>query len=68
MIKYDETKKCLFTSLFWPYMPMRCAAQGVFELISFPVELRFRAGARGLQFEVRGNYDWDLNGQVFTRV
>lgn len=68
VITYDETNQCLYTSLFWPYMPMRCAAQGVFELISFPVELRFRAGARGLQFEVQGNYDWDLNGKVFTRI
>ena len=29
-INYDETNNCLYTSLFWPYMPMRCTADNVF--------------------------------------
>ena len=41
VIQYDEINQCLYTSLFWPYMPMRCTAEDVFELISFPVEMSF---------------------------
>lgn len=67
-IDYDEVNKCLYTSLFWPYMPMRCKAENVFELISFPVELHFQQGKHGLQFSVHGNYDWEYNDQVFVRV
>ena len=68
IINYDETNHCLYTTLFWPYMPMRCTAENVFELISFPVALHFEKNRDGLQFCVRGNYDWDYNDQLFIRV
>ncbi len=68
VIDYDETKQCLYTTLFWPYMPMRCMGDNVFELISFPVELHFQKDLDRLQFRVHGNYDWDLNDQLFVKV
>ena len=68
IINYDTVSKCLFTSLFWPYMPMRCMAENVFELISFPVELHFQKTRQSIQFSVHGNYDWDYNDQVFIKV
>lgn len=68
VIKYDEINKCLYTSLFWDYMPMRCMADNVFELVSFPVELHFQKDNDHLQFSVHGNYDWRYNNQVFTQV
>ncbi len=68
IICYDEVNQCLYTSLFWPYMPMRCVAENVFELISFPVELHFQQDQHGMQFRVRGNYDWEFNDQVFMMV
>lgn len=68
MINYDEINKSLYTSLFWPYMPMRCMADNVFELISFPVELHFQKNKSSMQFSVHGNYDWEFNNQVFIKV
>jgi len=68
IINYDDSNKCLFTSLFWPYMPMRCTADNVFELISFPVELHFQKNRNSMQFSVHGNYDWEYNNQLFIRV
>ncbi len=68
VIHYDENRQSLYTSQFWPYMPMRCLAEDVFELISFPVELHFKLGKEGLQFSVHGNYDWEFNDQIFRRV
>jgi len=68
IIKYDDANQCLYTSLFWPYMPMRCMADNVFELISFPVELHFQKNMNNLQFRVHGNYDWEYNNQIFSRV
>jgi hypothetical protein len=68
MIKYDEINQCLYTSLFWPYMPMRCMAEDVFELISFPVELHFQKDKNSMQFSVHGNYDWEYNDQLFIRI
>jgi hypothetical protein len=68
VISYDDANHCLYTTLFWPYMPMRCLAENVFELISFPVELHFQEGKAGLQFSVHGNYEWEYNDQFFTRV
>ena len=67
-INYDKINRSLFTSLFWPYMPMRCLADNVFELISFPVELHFQKDEDRMQFIVRGNYDWEFNDQLFIRV
>ena len=67
-IDYDKTDNCLYTSLFWPYMPMRCTAVNVFELISFPVELHFQNNMDNLQFTVHGNYDWEYNNQTFIKV
>ncbi len=68
IINYDDRNQCLYTSLFWPYMPMRCMAENVFELISFPVELHFQKNKHGLQFIVHGNYDWEYNNQIFIKV
>jgi hypothetical protein len=68
IIHYDEVNKCLYTSLFWPYMPMRCIADNVFELISFPVELHFQTHKHSIQFSVRGNYDWNYNNQLFIKA
>jgi hypothetical protein len=68
IIKYDDNNQCLYTSLFWPYMPMRCMAENIFELISFPVELHFQKNRNSMQFRVHGNYDWNYNNQVFIRV
>lgn len=67
-IHYDKINKCLYTSLFWPYMPMRSMADNVFELISFPVELHFENDINGMRFSVQGNYDWEYNNQLFIRV
>ena len=67
-IRYDDANQCLFTTLFWPYMPMRYTAENVFELISFPVALHFQENQGHLAFRVHGNYDWDYNNQVFVRV
>lgn len=67
VITYDESTESLFTTLFWPYMPMRCVAENVFELISFPVELHFQVENERMQFRVHGNYDWDYNDQIFVR-
>lgn len=67
-IHYDDVNQCLYTSLFWPYMPMRCMADHVFELISFPVELHFQKDQDRMQFRVEGNYDWEYNDQVFIKV
>lgn len=68
IIAYDEANQCLYTSLFWPYMPMRCLAGDVFELISFPVEMHFEKVQGRMQFQVRGNYDWEYNDQWFIQV
>ncbi|MFN2305222.1 MAG: hypothetical protein ACK2TV_15950, partial [Anaerolineales bacterium] len=68
IIHYDKINQCLYTSLFWPYMPMRGMAEHVFELISFPVELHFQKHKNRMQFCVRGNYDWNYNDQVFVKV
>jgi hypothetical protein len=67
-ISNDETNKCLYTSLFWPYMPMRCMAKDKFELISFPVELHFQKVHDRMQFVVHGNYEWEYNDQVFIKL
>ncbi len=66
-IHYDAENNRLYTSLFWDYMPMRCVAENVLELISFPVELHFEQSKAGLQFRIRGNYDWEYNEKVFVR-
>lgn len=68
IISYDEPNRCLYTTLFWPYMPMRCMADNVFELISFPVELHFHKDKNGMWFfRVNGNYDWEYNNQLFIK-
>jgi hypothetical protein len=69
IISYDDANKRLFTSLFWPYMPMRGIADDVFELISFPVELHFQKDKNGIWlFSVHGNYDWEYNDQLFIKM
>jgi hypothetical protein len=67
-IHYDDVNKSLYTSLFWPYMPMRCIADNVFELVSFPVELHFERNKNSMQFRVHGNYDWEYNDQLFVNA
>jgi hypothetical protein len=68
IINYDDINKSLYTSLFWPYMHMRCMADNVFELISFPVEIHFQKYKNSMQFSVHGNYDWEYNNQLFIKV
>jgi hypothetical protein len=68
VINFDETNQCLYTTLFWPYMPMRCMGENTFELISFPVVMHFQKNKNTLQFRVRGNYDWEFNDQLFVKV
>lgn len=68
IINYDDNNNCLYTTLFWPYMPMRCMADNLFELISFPVELHFQKIRDRMQFRVHGNYDWSYNNQLFIKV
>ncbi len=68
VIKYDDNNKCLYSTLFWNYMPMQCVADNRFELISFPVELWFQATKDSMQFRVHGNYDWNYNNQLFIKV
>jgi hypothetical protein len=68
IINYDDINQCLYTSLFWPFMHMRCLSDDVFELISFPVELHFQKNGDNMQFIVRGNYDWEYNDQIFMKV
>jgi len=68
IIRYDGVNHCLYTTLFWPYMPMRCVADDVFELISFPAEMHFRRTDAGMTFSVHGNYDWGYNDRLLVRV
>ncbi|MBI4927505.1 MAG: hypothetical protein HY835_07055 [Anaerolineae bacterium] len=68
VIRYDETQQCLYSTLFWPYMPMRCTAENVFEFISFPVQLVFEHAEHGMQFRVHGNYEWEYNDQLFRKA
>lgn len=67
-ISFDDKTQSMYTSLFWPYMPMRYTGNMCLELISFPVILRFDDSAENLQFIVEGNYDWDYNGKTFIKI
>lgn len=68
IIRHDGVNRCLYTTLFWPYMAMQCVAKDVFELISFPAEMRFQRTGAGMTFSVHGNYDWGYNDRVLIRV
>lgn len=65
-ISFDQETKRVYTSLFWPYMPMRYMGNQEFELISFPVTLQFNEEQD--QFIVKGNYYWDYNNKRFTKI
>lgn len=67
-IHFDKEKNELYTSLFWPYMPMRYVGNNEFELISFPVTLRFAINIDSVNFIVQGNYDWNYNEKKFIKV
>jgi hypothetical protein len=67
-IRYDTESGQVFTSLFWPYMPMRFLGDAQFELISFPVTMKFDSGKRKTQFTIEGNYDWNYNGKTFLKI
>lgn len=67
-IGFDDETKCFYTSLFWPYMPMKYIGNDQFELISFPVTLKFDFASGESRFMVLGNYDWDCNGKTFIKV
>lgn len=67
-ISYDEDNKCMYTSLFWPYMPMSYLGNDMYELISFPVNLSFVENGEQISFTVSGNYDWKLNGETFIKI
>lgn len=66
-ISYDPGKG-LYSSLFWPYMPMTCTDEATLELLSFPVTLHFSEQNGQSSFLVEGNYDWDYNGKRFIRT
>lgn len=67
-ISLDEENQCLFTSLFWPYMAMKCVDDDLFELISFPAEMAFQKVNGALSFTVSGNYGWGYNDKTFVKV
>lgn len=67
-IFYEHDKKQIYTSLFWPYMPMKYIGYEEFELISFPVTLQFDTVSDNIQFVVKENYDWSYNGRVFKKI
>ncbi|SFN25811.1 hypothetical protein [Proteiniclasticum ruminis] len=64
-ISWDAEKKLLYSSLFWPYMPMEVLGDRTLGLLSFPVTLRFSDTLS--TFQVEGNYDWDLNGELYHK-
>lgn len=67
-ISFDGETKLIYTSLFWPYMPMKYIGNEQFELISFPVMLQFDIMAEKMQFTVSGNYDWQYNDKKFIKI
>lgn len=67
-ICFDDEKKQIYTSLFWPFMPMKYIGNEQFELISFPVMLQFDVMAEKMQFIVNGNYDWEYNSKIFIKI
>ncbi|HKM34066.1 MAG TPA: hypothetical protein VJY54_04915 [Lachnospiraceae bacterium] len=58
----------LYSSLFWPYIPMKYVENDSFEFISFPVKIMFDESKDTQQFIVEGNYDWEYNGKRFIRI
>lgn len=67
-IYFDDERKCMYTSLFWTYMPMKYIGNERFELISFPVTLQFDAMDAKMKFIVNGNYDWEYNEKTFIKI
>ena len=67
-IHFDERVKCLYSTLFWPYMPMKYLGEERFEFISFPIALQFTVSNGEIRLTVEGNYDWKYNGQTFRRL
>lgn len=67
-ICYDDEKKRIYTSLFWPCMPMKYIGNEQIELISFPVTLQFDIISDKVLFKVNGNYDWEYNNKRFVRI
>ena len=47
-------------------MPMEVLEDRILGLLSFPVTLRFSETLR--TFQVEGNYDWDLNGEIYHKL
>lgn len=66
-ICYNDKSNEVYTSLFWPYMPMKYIGNNEFELISFPITLTFKSTTGKVKFTVNGNYDWGYNGKVFIK-
>lgn len=67
-ISFDEQTELLYSSVFWPYMPMKYQGEERFEFISFPITLQFAFLDGEARFTVQGNYDWGNNGKIFRRV
>lgn len=65
-ISWNAEENLLYSSLFWPYMPMEVLEDRILGLLSFPVTLRFSETLR--TFQVEGNYDWDLNGEIYHKL
>lgn len=67
-IGFDVVDRRMYTSLFWPYMPMKYIGNEQFELISFPITLQFDIMEDKIQFTVSGNYDWEYSGKKFIKT
>ena len=66
-INFDEEKGLIYSTLFWSYMPMKYIGDNCFEMISFPVTMKFSHSEGETSFVVSGNYGWDLNDKLFTK-
>lgn len=66
-IHYDSVKNELYSTIFWPYMPMKYKGNEDFELLSFPVRMHFEEFQGKMSFTVEGNYDWDFNEKRFVK-
>ena len=55
---------------FWPLMELVPVGPMQFEILSFPILLRFaqNPGTGQMRVAVSGGYDWDLDGRTLVRV
>ncbi|MCP4178309.1 MAG: hypothetical protein GY756_11125 [bacterium] len=67
-IKWDANKMQYYSTLFWPYMPMKLISNKRLGFVSFPIELFFSIDDTKTIFTVKGNYDWDYNDKIFKKL